>query len=43
VVRSDHGHLKKKDRKLGNFSYDDVLGRLRQELDRLIVERAAQA
>ncbi len=32
-------NLKKKDRKLGNFSYDDVLGRLRQELDRLIAER----
>jgi (E)-4-hydroxy-3-methylbut-2-enyl-diphosphate synthase len=34
-------NLKKKDRKLGNFSYDDVLGRLRQELDRLIAERGA--
>jgi len=33
-------NLKKKDRKLGNFSYDDVLPRLRQELDRLIEERA---
>ncbi len=32
-------NLKRKDRKLGNFSYDDVLGRLRQELDRLIAER----
>jgi (E)-4-hydroxy-3-methylbut-2-enyl-diphosphate synthase len=36
-------NLKKKDRKLGNFSYDDVLGRLRQELDRLIAERGAAA
>jgi (E)-4-hydroxy-3-methylbut-2-enyl-diphosphate synthase len=36
-------NLKKKDRKLGNFSYDDVLGRLRQELDGLIAERSAQA
>jgi (E)-4-hydroxy-3-methylbut-2-enyl-diphosphate synthase len=34
-------NLKKKDRKLGNFSYDDVLPRLRQELDRLITERGA--
>jgi (E)-4-hydroxy-3-methylbut-2-enyl-diphosphate synthase len=32
-------NLKKKDRKLGNFSYDDVLDRLRKELDRLIAER----
>ena len=36
-------NLKKKAKKLGNFSYDDVLGRLRQELDRLIAERTAQA
>jgi len=36
-------NLKKKDRKLGNFSYDDVLPRLRQELDRLIAERGARA
>jgi (E)-4-hydroxy-3-methylbut-2-enyl-diphosphate synthase len=36
-------NLKKKDRKLGNFSYDDVLPRLRQELDRLIAERSAPA
>ena len=34
-------NLKKKAKKLGNFSYDDVLGRLRKELDRLIAERAA--
>ncbi len=32
-------NLKKKDRKLGNFSYDDVLARLRKELDGLIAER----
>jgi (E)-4-hydroxy-3-methylbut-2-enyl-diphosphate synthase len=36
-------NLKKRDRKLGNFSYDDVLPRLRQELDRLIAERRADA
>jgi len=34
-------NLKRKAKKLGNFSYDDVLGRLRQELDRLIAQRAA--
>lgn len=32
--------LKKKDRKLGSFSYGDVLTKLRAELDRLIGERA---
>jgi (E)-4-hydroxy-3-methylbut-2-enyl-diphosphate synthase len=36
-------NLKKKDRKLGNFRYDDVLGRLRTEVDKLIAERAATA
>jgi len=36
-------NLKKRDRKLGNFSYDDVLGRLRKELDSLIAERRAEA
>src|SRR5215469_9937498 len=36
-------NLKKRDRKLGNFSYDDVLGRLRKELDSLIAERSAEA
>jgi (E)-4-hydroxy-3-methylbut-2-enyl-diphosphate synthase len=36
-------NLKKKDRKLGNFSYDDVIGRLREELDRLIEERRTAA
>jgi (E)-4-hydroxy-3-methylbut-2-enyl-diphosphate synthase len=36
-------NLKKKDRKLGNFSYDDVIGRLRQELDSLIAQRRAEA
>ena len=36
-------NLKKKARKLGNFSYDDVLGRLRKELDQLIAERGAPA
>ncbi len=34
-------NLKKKDHKLGNFKYDDVLGRLKVELDRLIAERSA--
>ncbi len=34
-------NLKKKDRKIGNFGYDEVLPRLKQELDRLIDERAA--
>jgi (E)-4-hydroxy-3-methylbut-2-enyl-diphosphate synthase len=34
-------NLKRKDRKLGNFKYDDVLGRLRVELDKLIAERAS--
>jgi (E)-4-hydroxy-3-methylbut-2-enyl-diphosphate synthase len=36
-------NLKKKDRKLGNFRYDDVLGRLRAEVDKLIAERSAAA
>jgi (E)-4-hydroxy-3-methylbut-2-enyl-diphosphate synthase len=34
-------NLKKKDRKLGNFRYDEVLARLRVEVDRLIAERPA--
>lgn len=34
-------NLKRKDRKLGNFGYTEVLARLRDELDRLIRERAA--
>jgi (E)-4-hydroxy-3-methylbut-2-enyl-diphosphate synthase len=33
-------NLKKKDQKVGFFSYADVLGRLRVELDRLIAEQA---
>jgi len=37
------GNLKKKDRKLGNFRYDDVLTRLRVEVDKLIAERSAVA
>src|SRR6202171_1867691 len=32
-------NLKKKDRKIGNFKYDEVLPRLRTEVDRLIAER----
>src|SRR5262249_56155737 len=34
-------NLKRKDRKVGFFSYAEVLPRLRVELDRLIAERAA--
>ncbi len=34
-------NLKRKDTKIGAFSYEDVLPRLREELDRLIRERAA--
>jgi (E)-4-hydroxy-3-methylbut-2-enyl-diphosphate synthase len=33
-------NLKIKDRKVGNFKYDEVLARLRTELDRLIAERS---
>jgi (E)-4-hydroxy-3-methylbut-2-enyl-diphosphate synthase len=33
-------NLKKKDVKVGSYSYTDVLPRLREELDRLIAERA---
>jgi (E)-4-hydroxy-3-methylbut-2-enyl-diphosphate synthase len=36
-------NLKKKDRKLGNFKYDEVLDRLRVELDQLIAERSSAA
>ena len=36
-------NLKKKDRKLGNFKYDDVLTHLRIEVDKLIAERSAAA
>ncbi len=35
-------NLKKKDVKVGNFSYTDVLARLREELDRLIADRGAR-
>ncbi len=34
-------NLKKKDQKLGFFKYDEVLGHLRTELDKLIAERIA--
>ena len=34
-------NLKKKTEKLGHFGYDDVLARLREEIDRLIAERNA--
>jgi (E)-4-hydroxy-3-methylbut-2-enyl-diphosphate synthase len=33
-------NLKRRDCKLGNFKYDDVLNRLKLEVDKLIVERA---
>jgi (E)-4-hydroxy-3-methylbut-2-enyl-diphosphate synthase len=33
-------NLKKKDVKVGSYSYSDVLPKLREELDRLIAERA---
>jgi len=36
-------NLKKKDRKLGNFRYGEVLSRLRDELDQLIRERAVSS
>ena len=34
-------NLKRKSEKLGNFKYDEVIGRLRIEVDRLIAERPA--
>src|SRR5262249_61791270 len=34
-------NLKKKDQKIGFFKYDEVLGRLRIELDKLIADRAS--
>ena len=34
-------NLKRKSEKLGNFKYDEVIGRLRVEVDRLIAERPA--
>jgi (E)-4-hydroxy-3-methylbut-2-enyl-diphosphate synthase len=34
-------NLKRKDEKLGNFGYDEVLNHLRAELDKLIAERSA--
>ena len=36
-------NLKKKTEKLGHFGYDDVLARLREEIDRLIAERNTPA
>ena len=36
-------NLKKKDVKVGSYGYDDVLPRLREELDRLIAEREQHA
>src|SRR6202051_935000 len=36
-------NLKKKDRKLGYFGYEEVLPKLRAELDRLIAERSTAA
>ena len=34
-------NLKKRDRKLGNFKYDEVLNRLKLEVDRLRADSAA--
>jgi hypothetical protein len=34
-------NLKIKDRKVGNFKYDEVLARPRTELDRLIAQRSS--
>jgi (E)-4-hydroxy-3-methylbut-2-enyl-diphosphate synthase len=34
-------NLKRKDRKIGNFKYEEVLAHLRGELDRLIAQRTA--
>jgi (E)-4-hydroxy-3-methylbut-2-enyl-diphosphate synthase len=36
-------NLKKKDKKIGYFGYEEVLPKLRAELDRLIAERSASA
>jgi (E)-4-hydroxy-3-methylbut-2-enyl-diphosphate synthase len=36
-------NLKKKERKLGNFKYDEVLSRLKLEIDNLIAERDGRA
>lgn len=35
-------NLKRKDEKIGSFGYQDVLPRLREELDRLIAERSGE-
>jgi (E)-4-hydroxy-3-methylbut-2-enyl-diphosphate synthase len=35
-----HVNLKRGEEEVGAFSYDDILGRLREELDRMIAERA---
>jgi hypothetical protein len=34
-------NLKRKTEALGAYTYDEILGRLRHELDRLIAERMA--
>jgi (E)-4-hydroxy-3-methylbut-2-enyl-diphosphate synthase len=36
-----HVNLKQKDESLGSYPYDEILGRLREELDRLIGEKQA--
>ncbi|HEY7508722.1 MAG TPA: flavodoxin-dependent (E)-4-hydroxy-3-methylbut-2-enyl-diphosphate synthase, partial [Vicinamibacteria bacterium] len=36
-----HVNLKRKTEALGAYTYDEILGRLRHELDRLIAERLA--
>ena len=43
VVRSDDGESQEEGSKLGYFGYDEVLPRLRIELDRLIAQRSAAA
>jgi len=42
MVRPTTVNLKKKIGKIGFFGYDEVLPKLRAELDRLIAERSAQ-
>jgi (E)-4-hydroxy-3-methylbut-2-enyl-diphosphate synthase len=38
-----HVNLKRKTETIGAYTYDEILGRLRQELDHLIAERSASA
>jgi hypothetical protein len=41
MVRPHHGEPQKKDRKLGYDGYEEVLPKLRAELDRLIAKHTA--